>query len=169
MIFRAIAILCGFGLLGVAGQSAACSRVGGPPTLEASITDADEIFVAHLDSAAEKTLPVEPGADLNEDDLFEMQGVEGRYTLIEVLKGAPPAKGVVDDLPFGLGNCSLGLMPGWDYVFFVKHDARRPEYRWVGMFSGSFPLGPYRRPGEEEPGLQELKQKINQQTTTPTP
>ncbi len=168
MILRAAAILCGIGLLGVAGQSAACSRAGGPPSLEALIADADEIFVARLNSAAEKTLPIVSGANVDGEDLIGMLGVEGRYTLIEVLKGTPPAKGVVDDLPFGPGNCSLGLMPGWDYVFFVKHDARHPDYRWVGMFSGSFPLGPYRRLGEQEPELLELKQKINQQTT-PTP
>jgi hypothetical protein len=58
--------------------------------------------------------------------------VEARYVVKEVLKGTPPLSGVVRDLPFGPGNCSLGLLPGLEYVFVPG------EYEMVLLPSGSF-------------------------------
>lgn len=141
-------------------QAVACSRAGGPPALEDTIRDADEIFIARLNSAAETQLPAPSAVPASDGD--ELLAVEGRYTLIKALKGQPASHGTVNDLPFAPGNCSLGLMPGWDYVFFIKRDPLNPGHRWVGMFSGSFALGPYRSSGEEEPELQQLQAKINQ-------
>ena len=43
--------------------------------------------------------------------------VEGKFEVEEVYKGAPPASGIVRDLVLLPGNCSLGLFPGWEYVF----------------------------------------------------
>jgi|APMI01.1.fsa_nt_gi hypothetical protein len=43
--------------------------------------------------------------------------VEGRFEVEEVYKGTPPASGIVRDFVLLPGNCSLGLFPGWDYVF----------------------------------------------------
>src|ERR1700761_1676918 len=43
--------------------------------------------------------------------------VEGRFEVEEVYKGTPPDSGVVRDLVLLPGNCSLGLFPGWEYVF----------------------------------------------------
>lgn len=155
------------GLLAIAAFSfavdvEACSRIGGPPSEEETIKEADEIFVAHLVSASEIQFPSEAG-ELDEEDRLDLMGVQGHYVLIESLKGATAKEGVVHDNPAAPGNCSLGLMPGWDYVFFVKHDQDRPEFRWVGMFTGSVPLGPYRHSGdEEEKELTDLKTRIKQ-------
>ena len=48
--------------------------------------------------------------------------VEGSFTVVEVLKGTPPSDGKVVDMVFGPGNCSLGLLAGLDYVFFIQDD-----------------------------------------------
>jgi hypothetical protein len=58
--------------------------------------------------------------------------VEARYEVKEVFKGEPPASGVIRDLPYGPGNCSLGLMPGVEYVFIPG------EYDMVLLPTGSF-------------------------------
>jgi hypothetical protein len=58
--------------------------------------------------------------------------VEARYEVKEVLKGTPPHSGIVRDLPFGPGNCSLGLLPGMEYVFVPE------DHEMVLLPSGSF-------------------------------
>ncbi len=145
-----------------APDAVACSRIGGPPILQESFRASDEVFIAHLVSAAEIQFPGDDGDD--EEDRFDRIGIEGRYTLIESLKGSPAKQGIVHDFPFGPGNCSLGLLPGWDYVFFVETKPEHPGIRWVGMFSGSFPLGPYRSSGTaEEKELVELRALIKRE------
>src|SRR5262249_36079998 len=58
--------------------------------------------------------------------------VEARFEVREVIKGTPPASGIVRDLPFSPGNCSLGLMAGMEYVLLPG------EYDLVLLPSGSF-------------------------------
>ena len=58
--------------------------------------------------------------------------VEARYEVKEVFRGTPPSSGFVRDLPYGPGNCSLGVLPGMEYVFFPG------EQDFVLIFSGSF-------------------------------
>lgn len=58
--------------------------------------------------------------------------VEAKYEVREVFKGTPPASGIVRDLPFGPGNCSLGLLPGTEYVLFPS------ENDFVLIYTGSF-------------------------------
>ncbi|WIV98456.1 hypothetical protein [Kinneretia aquatilis] len=58
--------------------------------------------------------------------------VEGKFVVQDVFKGKPPANGIVRDLPFGPGNCSLGLLPGWEYIFIPD------ENGFVLLPSGSF-------------------------------
>ena len=50
------------------------------------------------------------------------ESVEARYELSEVLISAPPSSGVVREVPFGCGSCSLGLRPSVEYVFFLNED-----------------------------------------------
>jgi len=136
----------------------ACSRVGGPPTVAESLASADEVFIAHLVSVKEIVMK---GPEREEGPILE-----GQYRLIEVLKGKPARSGKVHDLPFGPGNCSLGLMVGWDYVFMIKRATEFPRLRWVSMFSGSFPLGPYREAGQsEESELVEVRNILKAQTS----
>ena len=63
--------------------------------------------------------------------------VEATYTLTHTIKGAPATQGIVKDAVFGPLNCSLGVFPGWYYVFYVD-----PENASVLHLNGSFPLGP---------------------------
>jgi hypothetical protein len=47
----------------------------------------------------------------------QLDVVEGRFEVEEVYKGSPPTSGIVRDFVLLPGNCSLGLFPGWQYVF----------------------------------------------------
>jgi hypothetical protein len=68
-----------------------------------------EVRLATLTNPSDKTRTVEI--------------VEAKYQLKEVFKGRPPEDGIVRDLPFGPGNCSLGRLPGLEYVFFPATQA----------------------------------------------
>jgi hypothetical protein len=58
--------------------------------------------------------------------------LEARYEVKEVLKGTPPTSGVVKDLPFGPGNCSLPLHLGLEFVFMPD------EFDMEQISTGSF-------------------------------
>lgn len=137
-------------LMGLGAPVDACSRIGGAPRLAEMVSTADEKFIARVVSAKEKFL-----RDQDEVEPY----IEARYRLIETLKGHPRKTGIVQDLPFGPGNCSLGLMVGWDYLFMIQGSSSEVLKRWVGMYSGSFPLGPYRDEDSEsqERDLDELR------------
>ena len=80
--------------------------------------------------------------------------VEANYEVKEVFKGTPPASGIVRDFPFGPGNCSLGLLPGVEYVFYPD------ENNFVLIFSGSF--GFINAEGNDvKPRLEALRQQAS--------
>ena len=122
-------------LLAAACAADACSRKGEAPTLEENFSGATEVFVAHLTKIIEKDIPRSWG-DADESSKI----LEASYSLTETIKGAPPRSGKLYDLVFGIGNCSIGLMVGWDYVVFVQPNEELPKIRYVGMLSGTFPL-----------------------------
>ena len=62
----------------------------------------------------------------------EVKTVQGTYKLMEVFKGEPKDGDTVVDFVFNPGNCSLGIMAGLHYVFFVQ-----PENRLVLWVNGS--------------------------------
>lgn len=95
-------------------------------TDEQLIAEAKNVFRARVTEVKLASL-VDP---TNAARTFEV--VEARYEVKEVLKGAPPTSGIVRDLPFGPGNCSLGLLPGLEYVFLPG------EHEMVLAPSGSF-------------------------------
>ena len=112
----------------------ACSRIS-RPTDRQLFDEAKEVFVAQVVST--KIARLSP--QLCEDEGGEEDGcsfVEARYQLTAALKGNPKRSGKVGDLVFGPGNCSLGLLTGWYYVFYVGE-----ESNFVPHISGSFPLG----------------------------
>lgn len=53
----------------------------------------------------------------------------------------------VRDFPFGIGNCSIGLMSGTTYIFFIQKENGGIK-NYVGMCSGSRPV--FRGKGLEE-------------------
>jgi len=62
----------------------------------------------------------------------QLEVVEGKFELKEILKGTPPISGFVRDMPFGPGNCNLPLLPGVEYIFFPEEN----DFVWTP--SGSF-------------------------------
>ena len=114
------------------------------------------MFVAHLIATREiRSADLDiPQAAKDEFDAEEANEpvIQGDFRLLESLKGNVPATGHVYDLPLGLGNCSLGLMAGWDYVFVIpKPDEKMGGLWFVGWPTGSAGLGPYRDAGQPDP------------------
>jgi hypothetical protein len=96
-----------------ASSAMACSILGEPPSERQLFEKAASVFVAHVFRTEEKQLPVGPNKT-------SIPVVEGDFRIIETLKGTPPSDGKVRDVVFGPGNCSLGLMAGLDYLFFIN-------------------------------------------------
>lgn len=95
-------------------------------TLEALFTSTKSVFRVRITEVklAKFADPSKP------KDVAEV--VEARFEVKEVFKGTAPVAGIVRDLPFGPGNCSLGLLPGLEYVLFPG------EYEMVLLPTGSF-------------------------------
>lgn len=93
--------------------AAACSSLAGPPSEEVLFAKATAVFVAHVTSVAEIAAP---------DDVRKVyqQILEASINTVEVIKGQPPADAKVRSLPFGYGNCTLPLLAGADYIFFLQ-------------------------------------------------
>lgn len=117
----AIVALC----LCTAANAEACSAAN-PPTEQALFSRAASVFRARVIEAKLSWL-VDPA-----NPAEHVEVVEARYEVKEVFKGTPPSSGFVRDLPFGPGNCSLGVLPGMEYVFFPG------EHNFVLIYSGSF-------------------------------
>jgi hypothetical protein len=126
-------------LLLIASRSSdACSRR--PHATDAQLYDeAKQVFVARITSTRVRTLS--PAKCDDDDD--ECSYVEATYVLSHTIKGNPRRVGKVSDLVFGPGNCSLGLLAGWYYVFYVGSDSN-----FVPHIAGSFPVGPSLSPDD---------------------
>lgn len=107
--------------------SIACSSHS-KPTDEDLFVQARSVFRARI-------LEAKVAKFTNPENLSEVtEVIEAKFEVKEVYKGEPPNSGVVRDLPYGIGNCSLGLVAGVEYVFFTG------EYDLVWIPSGSFGL-----------------------------
>jgi len=95
--------------------AAACSSLPGKPLPreEELFSQASVVFVAHLKSVAEIAAP---------DDMkgAYKQILEASVSTMEVIKGTPPADAKVRSAPFAYGNCTLPLLAGADYIFFLQ-------------------------------------------------
>jgi hypothetical protein len=65
--------------------------------------------------------------------------VEAEFTVTEVFKKGSGQVELVRDLPFGFGNCSIGLMSGMTYIFFIQNQNDGIK-NYVGMCTGSRPI-----------------------------
>ena len=107
-------------------RATACS-VQEVTTDEEKFAKAKEVFLARVVRVEEAAKPERWGS-------VEFKAVQGTYKLLEVFKGEPKDGDTVLDFVFNPGNCSLGIMAGLYYVFFI-----RPENRlvlWVGGSRG---------------------------------
>lgn len=135
MKIAAIVALCLF----AAANATACSTAN-PPTERQLFARATSVFRARVTEAKLSRL-ANP-----ENTAEQIEIVEARYEVKEVFRGTPPSSGFVRDLPFGPGNCSLGVLPGMEYVFFPG------EHDFVLIYSGSF--------GYFNPEDSEVKQRL---------
>ena len=139
----------------LAAQSVeACSRHPRPTDTQL-FSEAKEVFVARVISTELKRMPRKE-CDAEEIDEDECAYVQAWYERVDVLKGSPPRRGNVRDLVFGPGNCSLGLLAGFYYVFYLGSD-----YNWVPHINGSFPLGPLYEERERK-AVQRIKEHPHQ-------
>lgn len=109
----------------VSASAAACSTLN-PPSEQELFSRAQSVFRARVTEAKLEWFrnPQNPAE--------RVEVVEARYEIKEVFRGTPPTSGFVRDLPFAPGNCSLGILPGMEYVFFPD------EHDFVLVYSGSF-------------------------------
>ena len=98
-------------LLGMSAAEA-CSSLEPPQTRAQLFARASAVFVAHL-LRTEEIKATTPFGDQ------PLPVVEATFRTIEVFKGRPPADERVRSLVYGPGNCSLPLLSGLDYVFFL--------------------------------------------------
>jgi hypothetical protein len=97
----------------------ACSSLKPFPTEDQLFASSSAVFLAHLQRVEEVgsvTPNTEHGAG-NGDKI-----VEGTFRLLETIKGQPPADNKIKSLAYGTGNCSLPLLAGNDYLFFLESD-----------------------------------------------
>jgi hypothetical protein len=141
-------LLLGAALLLLAGTTAAmaCSTTQPPPTTEEQFAKATRVLVARIVRTEEARM-VLPPAD-------EMPIVEGTVRVIEILKGQPPEDGKVRSLVYGPGNCTIPLLAGWDYVFFLYED--KNFVQWLGGSVGNWSLE-----GKEAKSLLEKLRKLS--------
>ena len=108
----------------VAARAEACS-IRDLATEDEKFARAKEVFLARIVRVEETGKAERIGGG-------EVKTVQATYKLMEVFKGAPKDGDTVLDFVFTPGNCSLGIMPGLYYVFFIL-----PENRLVLWVNGS--------------------------------
>jgi hypothetical protein len=93
-----------------------CSRMPGAPepTPEELFAQAATVFVAHVIKVQEMT-----ASDM---DKHKTGTVQATFRAIEILKGSPPSGSYVVSDMYSYGNCTLPLLAGADYIFFMKDD-----------------------------------------------
>ena len=91
---------------------------------EEKFANADRVFRAKI--IATKLVTEEIHGDKGEV-------IHATYKLIESYKGKTPQEGIVRELPFGPGNCMIGLMTGTEYIIYIDN-----KYNFVTLPSGSW-------------------------------
>lgn len=116
----------------------ACSRDPNLPPLtpEMQFSNAALVVVGHLTKVEEVSPP-----NLGKGDAGL---IEGTFRPIEVLKGEAPAGNKVKSQTFQPGNCTIPLVVGADYVFFL--DGGENFLTWI---AGSAPLGSVDTPASQ--------------------
>ena len=133
----------------------ACSLATGPsPTTEELVAKARTIFVARIVRTEEAQIVLGGKA---------WPIVEGTFRTIEVLKGEPPQDQKVRSLIYGPGNCTMPLLSGWDYVFFLGPGVfADSDHNLVWWANGSF--GTYNLEGTEPKRKLEELRKLSRET-----
>jgi hypothetical protein len=153
--------VCAVLVLGGVGAANACwpaDRVDAnspPPITAKQFERANSVFVARV--VRTEVMPIEETHVVFGGK--EHPVVEATFQTIEVLKGRPPDDNKVRSLVHGFGNCTIMLLAGMDYVFFLRPDVLMDEGRnLVWWTTGSF--GTFNIEGTEPKGiLDELRKR----------
>lgn len=141
---RRFALAMALSAIAVSADGWACSRDPSLPPLtpEMQFSDAATVVVGHLIKVEEVKPP-----NLEKGDAGL---IEGTFRLIEVLKGEAPADNKIKSQTFQPGNCTLPLVVGAEYVFYL--DGGENFVTWI---TGSVPLG-----NAASPKSQQLIEKL---------
>jgi hypothetical protein len=120
-----VVYVVGAALLGNASSARACSYE--PRSDKQLFAKASTVFVARV-VRTEEAMGPSPLGDKPEPL------VEATFRVVETLKGRPPGDGKVKSLRWSNGNCSVLLVAGHDYLFFLHDD----NYVLLGL--GSRPI-----------------------------
>jgi hypothetical protein len=130
-MLRSLGLSAAFVLVGATNTNA-CSTKQPPPTTQKLFARARTVFVAHMVRTEEaqmvwhgETEPI----------------VEGTFRTIEVPEGVPPQDQKVRSPVYGPGNCTMPLISGWDYVFFlvpIVDSFTDTDHNFVWWPDGSF-------------------------------
>jgi hypothetical protein len=114
-------------------------------------------YVAHIKVTAAILRPIQelkgevPDIDDTVDKIPEYVRVS--FDALAVFKNTGQLPPYLREIPFGPGNCMIGLMPGMEYVIYLDADAKG----FTSLCSGSF--GIFNREGTEvRPKLQRLRE-----------
>lgn len=125
----------------LAGTSLGCSCA--ERDQKALYDKADWVFLAEVSGTKliKNEAAHQPGAMLKGAETYTVgpEGtdvVEASFRVIEYFKKGSAPINVVRDLPFGIGNCSIPLLSGMEYLFFVQ-SSKGPLKNYVGMCTGS--------------------------------
>ena len=83
----------------------------------------------------------------------ELEIVEADFKAIEIFKEGAETTNFVRGLSFGFGNCSVGLMSGMEYIFYIstENEEYGEEFNYfVNMCDGSTAVNIHRNNFEEE-------------------
>ncbi len=158
-------VLCSLAL-SLVSPAQACSFDRYGDSAEDFYKTAKTAFIAHVTKTEEKFI-VDP-----ERSKERNRYIEATFEVIEVLKGKPPESGTVHDLVLGIGNCSIGLVAGLDYLFMPDENTKNERekmskygvtaYNYVGLPTGSRML-----PSIEHKKTIELLNKLRALTDKP--
>lgn len=125
-------------------------------------TDAEQfnaaIYVAHVRVVSTELRSIEDlrreSPDLDEWKDNTPEYVRVSFQEVEVFKKSIAAPQYLRELPFGPGNCMVGLLAGMEYIVYLSQDSMS----FVDICSGSF--GFFNREGAEvAPKINELRRR----------
>jgi hypothetical protein len=73
----------------------------------------------------------------NTDSISDSPVIKANVEILKYFKGRSLQIRAVSDLEYGLGNCSINLVPGQVYLLFVTDDGFIDVQNYVGMCTGS--------------------------------
>ena len=90
----------------------------------------DELFDATSRIFRAKIISTELNVEKIGDQEFEI--ILAKYRLLESFKGSNPEEGIVKSYLYGIGNCSISILTGAEYVIYLEKN------NFISLPSGSW-------------------------------